>query len=130
MCSHSIIFLYICSAPLAQHTAKRRKISYQQLKTLQTSLKKVAPGSVGEEQTSEQQKRAGKIELKVPSELVPTEVNTGIVVTYIAPVSSTKEHSPPPVETAAQLEEEAEGEKREKFISLSELNSNRLTEAG
>ena len=121
------------SPPVTQHTAKRRKISYQQLKTLQASLKK-APGV---EEATEQHGtnlQKAKIELKVPSELVPPTESAGTIVTYIAPVSSIKEEQPlgsAGEEMASQPgEKEEEEEEVGEFVSLNELNRNRLTQAG
>lgn len=131
------MFSSLFSGPVAQHTAKRRKMSYQQLKTLQTTLKKVSGSS---EEAGESLQRP-KIELKVPTQLVSqSEEGVDTVVTYMAPASSSHKEqaasssqkeqpvaSPADEAAAVQPEEEEEGED---FVSLSELNSNRLTEAG
>jgi hypothetical protein len=113
---------------MVQQTAKRRKISYQQLKTLQTSLKKVAT-ETGDNIESTPQR--AKIELKVPSELAPApEEAAGTVVTYMAPVSSASKQSvPTPLPGEDDADTVAQPEEGE-FISTSELRRNRLTKAG
>ena len=81
-----------------------------------------------------------KIELKVPSELAPDDGCAGITVTYMESVSC-KEAAPPPDDggvgggvaegsTVVQGQSSAVGGDGEEFISLSELNRNRLSEAG
>ncbi|XP_064383050.1 RNA-binding region-containing protein 3-like isoform X2 [Halichondria panicea] len=123
-------------APVSRRVPKRRAVSYAQMKNLLPSLKK------GRTQDSPEVPQAKKIELNIPSEMVPRKELEAHTITYIReePLEKTTpgalliEASAPPstsLEGASGNESSKESGLEggdEKFISNEELRANRKTE--